>query len=122
MGFNLKKREVRDAIKLRHDLAVMIFPPLDYVAIFLQLTTQWYASEVGLLPNVKMSWMIFSDVEIESALQDISGEQLEKGSNRAPGARLHIHSREFWGNQRSAFFEVKVSQDSYRDLYHNHEN
>ena len=40
MGFNLIKREVRDAIKLRYDLPVMIFLPLDYVAIFLQLTTQ----------------------------------------------------------------------------------
>lgn len=40
MGFNLIKREVRDAIKLRYDLPMMIFPPLDYVAIFLQLTTQ----------------------------------------------------------------------------------
>ena len=40
MGFNLIKREVRDAIKLRYDLLVMIFPPLDYRAIFLQLSTQ----------------------------------------------------------------------------------
>lgn len=66
---------------------------------------------------------IRSDVEIESAFQDISGEQLERSSNRAPGARLDIHSREFWGNQRSEFFEVKVFQAySYRDFYHNHEN
>ena len=52
--------------------------------------------------------MVCSDVEIESAFQDISGEQLERSSNRAPGVRLDIHSRELWGNQRSAFIEVKV--------------
>ena len=67
--------------------------------------------------------MVCSDVEIESAFQDISGEQLERSPNRAPGARLDIHSHEFWGNQRSAFFVVKVFQAySYRDFYHNHEN
>lgn len=67
--------------------------------------------------------VVCSDVEIESAFLDISGEQLERSSNRALGARLDIHSREFWGNQRSAFFEVKVFQAySYRDFYHNHEN
>ena len=52
--------------------------------------------------------MVCSDVEIESAFQDISGEQLERSSNRAPGGRLDIHSRELRGNQRSAFIEVKV--------------
>ena len=67
--------------------------------------------------------MVCSDVEIESAFQDISGEQLERSSNRAPGVRLDIHSRELRGNQRSAFIEVKVFQAySYRDFYHNHEN
>ena len=40
--------------------------------------------------------MVFSDVEIEPVLQDISGEQLGRGSNRAPDARLDIHARGFW--------------------------
>ena len=50
--------------------------------------------------------IVCSDVEIEPILQDISGEQLERGSNRAPDARLDIHARGFWENQRSAFFDV----------------
>ena len=74
--------------------------------------------------------MVCSDVEIEPILQDISGEQLGRGSNRAPDARLDIHARGFWENQRSAFFDVRVfhpNADSYRDLelqqiYRNHEN
>ena len=63
--------------------------------------------------------MVLSDVEIEPVLQDISGEQLGRGSNRAPDARLDIHARGFWENQRSAFFDVRVfhpNADSYRDL------
>ena len=74
--------------------------------------------------------MVCYDIEIEPILQDISGEQLGRGSNRAPDARLDIHARGFWENQRSAFFDVRVfhpNADSYRDLelqqiYCNHEN
>ena len=40
--------------------------------------------------------MVCSDVEIEPVLQDISGEQLGRGSNRAPDARLEsLSSRRF---------------------------
>ena len=48
--------------------------------------------------------MVCTDVGIEPVLQDISGEQPGRGSNRAPDARLVIHARGFWENQRSAFF------------------
>ena len=34
--------------------------------------------------------------------------QLGRGSNRAPDARLDIHARGFWENQRSAFFDTLV--------------
>ena len=74
--------------------------------------------------------IVCSDVQIKPILQDISEEQLGRGSNRAPDARLDIHARGFWENQRSAFFDVRVfhpNADSYRDLelqqiYCNHEN
>ena len=73
--------------------------------------------------------MVCSDVEIESVLQDISGEQLGRGSNRAPDARLDIHARGFCENQRSAFFDARVihpNADLYRDqeleqIHRNHE-
>ena len=64
------------------------------------------------------------------SFQDISGEQLGRGSNRAPDARLDIHARGLWEDQLSAFFDVRVfhpNADLYRDLelqqiYRNHEN
>ena len=71
-----------------------------------------------------------SDVEVEPVLQDITEEQLSRGSNRAQDARLDIRARGFWDPQSSAFFDVRVchpNAESYRDqepqqIYHIHEN
>ena len=52
--------------------------------------------------------MVCSDVEIEPVLQDICGEHLNRGSNKAQDARLDIHARGFWERHRSAFFDVRV--------------
>ena len=63
--------------------------------------------------------MVCSDVEIEPVLQDISGEHLNRGSNKAQDARLDIHARGFWERHRSAFFDVRVCHPnavSYRNL------
>ena len=63
--------------------------------------------------------MVGSDVEIEPVLQDISGEHLNRGSNKAQDARLDIHARGFWERHRSAFFDMRVCHPnavSYRDL------
>ena len=62
--------------------------------------------------------------------QEVTGETLNHGANKAPDARLDIHARGFWERQRSAFFDVRVchpNADSYRDLtpkqiYKKHEN
>ena len=42
----------------------------------------------------------------------ISVEILNRGSNRAPKARLDIHARGFWDHQRSIFFDVSVCHPS----------
>ena len=74
--------------------------------------------------------MVCNDVEVELVLQEVTGETLNHGANKAPDARLDIHARGFWERQRSAFFDVRVchpNADSYRDLtpkqiYKKHEN
>ena len=74
--------------------------------------------------------MVCKDVKIEPVLQEITGEDLNRGANRAPDAPLDIHARGFWEKRRSAFFDVRVchpNADSYRDLtpeqiYRQHEN
>ena len=74
--------------------------------------------------------MVCNDVKVEPVLQEVIGETLNHGANKAPDARLDIHDRGFWERQRSALFDVRLCQpnaDSYRDLtpkqiYKKHEN
>ena len=74
--------------------------------------------------------MVCNDIQIEPVLQEINGEVLTSGTNRAADARLDIHARDFWERQGSAFFDVRVcypNAESYRGLttkqiYHKHES
>ena len=74
--------------------------------------------------------MVCYDVQVEPALQPITGKELARGTNQAPDARLDVHCRGFWERQRAAFFDIRVchpNADSYRDLspkqiYRIHEN
>lgn len=68
--------------------------------------------------EAKLLSMVGKEVEVEPVLQDIS-EELHRGANTAPDARLGIVARGFWERQRSVFFDVRVchpNADSYRDL------
>ena len=49
--------------------------------------------------------MVCNDVDVEPVLQDITEEQLSRGSNRAQDARWDIWVRAFWS---AAFFDVRV--------------
>ena len=53
--------------------------------------------------------MVCNDVEVEPVLQEVTGETLNYGTNKAPDARLDIHAQGFSERQRSAFFNVWVS-------------
>ena len=48
------------------------------------------------------------DVQVEPALQPITDEELARGTNQAPDARLDVHCRGFWERQRAAFFDIRV--------------
>ena len=69
--------------------------------------------------EAEMFRMVCTDVETEPVLQEITGEELNRGANKAPDTRLDVHSRVFWDRQQSAFFDVRVchpNADSYREL------
>ena len=80
--------------------------------------------------EAEMLRMVCNDAEVEPVPQEVTGETLNHGANKAPDTRLDIHARVFWEKQRSAFFDVWVchpNADSYRDLtpkhiYKKHEN
>jgi len=48
--------------------------------------------------------MVCNGVETEPVLQDITGEELNRGANTAPNTRLDIVARGFWERRRWAFF------------------
>ena len=63
--------------------------------------------------------MVCHDVAVEPTLQPLTGEELNRGANTAPDARLDVHCRGFWERQRAVFFDIRVchpNADSYRDL------
>ena len=97
MGFNLNKREFRDAIKLRYDWPVDDIPStcvcgdiftVDHAMIYRRggSVSQRHSEVIDQLEDDLLS-IVCSDVEIEPILQDISGEQLERGSNLVPDAK-----------------------------------
>ena len=141
MGFNLNKREFRDGLSLRYDWSITDIPStclcgepftIDHAMIcmrggfVIQRHNELRDLEAELLN------MVCKDVVTEPVLQDVVGEQLTRGSNKAQDTRLDIHARGFWDPQRSAFFDVSLSvchpnAESYRDLepqqiYRVHEN
>ena len=69
--------------------------------------------------EAEMLRKVCNDMEVEPVLQEVTGETLNHGANKAPDAHLDILARGFWERQRSAFFDVRVchpNADSYRDL------
>ena len=73
---------------------------------------------------------VCTHVEVEPVLQEVMGEVLLRGANKAPDARLDIRARGFWTREQSAFFDVRAchpNADSYKNLtpeqiYKLHEN
>ena len=45
--------------------------------------------------EVEMLRMVCNDVEVEPVLQEVTGETLNHGANKAPDARFNIHPRGF---------------------------
>ena len=128
MNFNLNKREFRDAIKLRYDWEIADLPAMCICGDLFTVDHAMVCRHGGLIIQrhneirdleAEMLRMVCTDVETEPVLQEITGEELNRGANKAPDARLDVHARGFWDRQQSAFFDVRVchpNADSYREL------
>ena len=117
LGFNLNKREFRDAVKLRYDWPVEDFPSTCACGEAFTVDHSMICKLGGFITQrhnelrdleAEFLSMVCSDVEIEPVLKDICGEHLNRWSNKAQDARLDIHARGFWERHRSAFFDVRV--------------
>ena len=90
MNFNLNKREFRDAIKLRYDLPAMCICgdlfTIDHAMVcrhggpIIQRHNEIRDLEAEML------CMVCTDVETEPVLQEITGEELNRGANKQPDA------------------------------------
>ncbi|XP_073253376.1 uncharacterized protein [Porites lutea] len=128
MNFNLSKREFRDAVKLRYDWEIADLPAMCTCGDLFTVDHAMVCRHGGLIIQrhdeirdleAEMLCMVCTDVETEPVLQEITGEELNRGANKAPDARLDVHARGFWDRQQSAFFDVRVchpNADSYREL------
>ena len=127
LGFNLNKREFRDAVKQRYYWPVQDIPSTCARGETFTVEQSMICKLGGFITQrhnelrdleAEFLSMVCSDVDIEPVLQDTSGESLNRGSNKAQDVRLDIHARGFWERHRSAFFDVRVCHPvalSYRD-------
>ena len=139
LGFNLNKREFRDAIKLRYDWPIEDIPTRCVCGDIFSVDHSMVCKKGGFIIQrhnelrdleADLLSMVCNDVEIEPQLQDVTGEQLSSGSNLAKEERLDIHARGFWEQHQSAFFDIRVchpNAESYKQLepkqiYRLHEN
>ena len=128
MNFDLNNSEFRDAVKLRYDWDVPDMPSVCVCGDHFNVDHAMICKRGGFVIQrhnelrdlqAEMLRMVSNGVETEPALQDITGEELNRGANTAPDARLDIVARGFWERQRSAFFDVRIchpNADSYRDM------
>ena len=128
LNFSLNKKEFRDAIKLRYDWEIADLQAMCTWGDLFTVDHAMVCRHGGLIIQrhneirdleAEMLRMVCTDVEIEPVLQEITGEELNRGANKAPDARLDVHARGFWGRQQSAFFDVRVchpNADSYREM------
>ena len=128
MNFDLSKREFRDALRLRYDWAIPDSPSVCVCGCDFNADHAMICQRGGLIIQrhneirdleAELLDMVCHDVAVEPTLQPLTGEELNRGANTAPDARLDVHCRGFWERQRAAFFDIRVchpNADSYRDL------
>ena len=99
LDYHLNKREFRDAIKLRYEREITDTPMLSACvdhAMVCQRGGFIIQRHNGLRDlEAEMLGMVCNDVEVELVLEEVTGETLNHGANKAPDARLDIPGRGF---------------------------
>ena len=104
MNFDINKREFRDEVKLRYDWDVPDMPSVwvcwDHFSVDYAMICKrggFFMQRHNELRDLhaEMLRMVCNGVETEQVLQDITGEELNRGANTTPDARLDIAARGF---------------------------
>ena len=106
MGLTLNKGEFRDALKLRYDWEICVCGDVLNVDHAMVCRRGGFIiqrhNELRNLEGDMLS-MVCNDVQIEPVLQKLKGESLSRGANRAPDARLDIHTTVSWIRSKVSF-------------------
>ena len=90
----------------------------------------WLLIIIIIIIGAEILQVLCTDNKMEPVLQEVTGEVLQRGANKAPDVPLDIGAQGFWAREQSAFFDVRVchpNADSYKNLtpeqiYKLHEN
>ena len=91
MNFCEKLFQTKLLSRLSHKVCRLLFSPV----LLRKFTNIQRHSELRDL-EAEMLRMVCNDVEVERVLQEVTGEILNHGANKAPDAPLNIHARGFW--------------------------
>ena len=104
IGFALNKGEFPDALKLIYDWEIADNPSICMCGNVFNVYHAMVCRRGGFIIQrhnelrdleADMLSKVCNDVEIEPVLQELTGESLPSGANRAPDAHLDIHARGF---------------------------
>ena len=106
LDYNLNKKEFRDAIKLRYDWEITDALMLCACGVQFSVDHAMVCQRAGFIIQrhnelhdleAEMLRMVCNDVEVEPVLQEVTGETLNHGANKARDARLdrELHSSTF---------------------------
>ena len=122
MDFDLNKREFRDAVRLRYDWPIPDNPSVCVCGSMFTVDHAMICQRGGLVIQrhneirdlqAELLDMVCYDVQVEPALQPITGEELARGTNQTPDARLDVNCRGFWELQGATFFRYKGVSSQY---------
>ena len=131
-GFSLHKGEFRDALSIRYNRKIKGLPSNCPCGQVFNLTHALNCKKSGFVIirhdeirnfNASLLKIVCNDVQVESHLQPLNGEQVSSGSVTGDEAHLVIKARVFWRSGQSAFFDIRVTNtnaDSARALSSSH--
>ena len=125
MNFDLNKSEFRDAVKMRYDWDVPHMPSVFVCGDHFSVDHAMICKRSGFVIQrhnelrdleAEMLHMVCNGVEIETVLQDITGEELNTGSQHRTTCAIGYCSKGILGEAEVGFFRCENLPPKYRLL------